>query len=209
VGEEGNYNSSCYVDHTEMDTVYLKVEKKVIEDLPSLPVNRPWKEVNATDLDVMVWSFQGTAQVEEALNLLKELENAKKIHLLNVALIIKDADGKVSLREIKEIDTRDRALAGAITGGLVGLLIGPGGGVIGAAGAAGGRRLSKRVDVGFSEDRLNAFQENLAPNTSAIVLLVEHRWFSTARQALARYGAEFFHQRFTDPADTQPAEKDE
>jgi uncharacterized membrane protein len=198
-----------YVDHTEMDTVYLKVEKKVIEDLPSLPINRPWKEVHATDLDVMVWRFQGTAQVEEALNLLKELENAQKIHLFNVALIMKDADGKVSLREIKEIDSRGRALAGAITGGLVGLLVGPGGGVIGAAGAGGGRRLPKRVEVGFSEDRLIAFQENLAPNTSAIVLLVEHRWFSSARQALARYGAEFFHQRFPDPADTQPADKDE
>lgn len=199
----------AYVDHTDVDTVYLKVDKKMIEDLPSFLVNRPRKEDNATDLDVMVWSFQGTAQVDEALNLLKELENVKKIHLFNVAFIIKDSDGKVSLREIKEIDTRGRTLADAITVGLIGLLIGPGGAVIGAAGAEGGRRLSKRVDVGFSEDRLNAFQENLAPNTSAIVLLIEHRWFSTTRQALANYGVEFFHQRFTDSADTQPPEKDE
>jgi hypothetical protein len=65
------------------------------------------------------------------------------------------------------------------------------------------------VEVGFSEDRLIAFQENLASNTSAIVLLVEHRWFSTARQALARYGAEFFHQCLTDLPETQTGEQDE
>lgn len=199
-----------YVERVEMDMVYLKVEKKVIEDLPSLPVNRPWKEVSATDLDVMVWSFQGTAQADEALNKLEELETTKKIQLFNVALITKEAHGKVSLREIKEINTRGTALAGAIAGGLVGLLIGPGGAVIGAAaGAAGGRQLAKRVDVGFSDDRLNAFQENLAPNTSAIVLLVEHRWYSTARQALAHYDAEFFHQRLTDQPETQPVEQNE
>lgn len=189
------------VDHVDPDTVYLNVDKKTIDNLPSLPVNRPWKEVDAADLDLMVWSFEDMDQAEEALKTLKSLEKSKQIHLLNVAVIVKGMDGKVSLREMKEVETRRGTLTGAISGGLVGLLIGPGGAIIGAAaGAAAGRRSAKQVEVGISNERLKAFQEAMPDGSSAIVLIIEHRWFETARQALAGSRHRFFHQRLTDVA---------
>jgi uncharacterized membrane protein/sporulation protein YlmC with PRC-barrel domain len=188
-----------YVDHADPDTVYLKMEKEAIDKLPSIPLNRPWKEVDATDLDLMVWSFDGVELAEAALDALKALERNNQITLLNVALITKGTDGKVSLREIKEVDTRRGTVTGAIAGGLAGLLIGPGGAIIGAAvGAAAGRNSARRVEVGVSKDKLQAIQEDIPKGSSALVLIIEHRWYATVRQAIARFDHDFIHQRLTD-----------
>jgi len=199
-----------FIERVDLDTVYLRVDKKVIDDLPSLPVNRPWNEVKATDLDLMVWSFSGMAQAEEAFKVMKDLEKEKQIELLNVAVITKGMDRKVSLRESKEIDPRHGTLSGAITGGLVGLLIGPGGAIIGAVGgAAAGRKSAKKAEVGVSNDRLKAFQDDMPLGSSAIILLVEHRWFEAVLQSLARFDHGFFYQRLTDVGTDQPVEPGE
>ena len=188
-----------FIERVDPDTVYLKVDKRAIDNLPTLPVNRPWEEVKATDLDLMAWSFGGMDQAEEAFKVLKDLEKDRRVELLNVAVITKGMDAKVSLRESKELDTRRSTLSGAITGGLVGLLIGPGGAIIGAAGgAAAARRSAKKVEVGVSNERLKAFQEDMPRGSSAIILLVEHRWFETVRHSLARFEHKFFHQRLAD-----------
>jgi uncharacterized membrane protein/sporulation protein YlmC with PRC-barrel domain len=188
-----------FVERTDMDTIYLNASKRTIDDLPSLPLNRPWKEVNPADLELMAWSFKGMEQAEQAFKVLKKMEKNKQIDLLNVALITKGMDGKVSLREIKEIDTQRGMIGGAIAGGLVGLLVGPGGAIIGAAGGAvAGRKSAKGVDVGVSNDKLKPFQEDMPDGSSAIVLIVEHRWYAAIRQALAGFDPEFFHQRLTD-----------
>ena len=118
-------------------------------------------------------------------------------------------DVEVSLREVKEVDARRGTIGGAITGGLVGLLIGPGGAVIGAAGGAvAGRKSAKKVEVGVSDQKLKAFQEDMPIGTSAIILLVEHRWFEAVRQSLAGFDHKFFHQRLTEVEPDQPAESD-
>ena len=198
------------IEQVDPDTIYLRADKKVIDNLPSLPVSRPWNEVKATDLDLMVWSFSGMAQAEEAFKVLKSLEKDRQVELLNVAVITKGMDGMVSLRESKEVNTRRGSLGGAITGGLVGLLIGPAGAIIGAAsGAAIGKRSSNNVEVGVSKERLKAFQEKMALGSSAIILLVEHRWFETFRQSLSQFEHNFFHQRLTDIESDYLAKPDE
>ena len=67
------------IDRLEAETIHLKVEKEKISQLPSLPVKRNWNEVDATDLELMVWVYQGLdlakrtyQQVEE---LCKQLSN--------------------------------------------------------------------------------------------------------------------------------------
>ena len=42
------------IEQVDPDTIYLKADKIVIDNLPSLPVSRPWNEIKATDLDLMV-----------------------------------------------------------------------------------------------------------------------------------------------------------
>jgi len=186
------------VERSEPDTIYLKADKKYIDGLPSIPINRPWKEVGAADLDLMVWSFNGVSQADEALKKLKELEEALPGGFVNVIQVIKGLDGKVSYRQEKEVRTRGGVISGAVTGGLLGMLIGPGGAIVGAAlGAAAGQQAAKNVDIGVSKDRIQAFQDNMPLGTAAIGLVLEHRWYEAARKSLAGFDTELFHQRLT------------
>lgn len=186
------------IERAELDAVFLQVDRKFINDLPSSPVNRPWKEVNAADLELMAWNFNALSQADEARKLLMDLEKSRQMEFLNLAIITKTIDGKVTVREVKEIRTRRGAFDGAIAGGLIGLLIGPGGAAAGTdQGAAAGKITAMQAEVGASQDKLQAFQEAMAPGTSAIVILVEHRWYETARQSLASYTHKFFHQRLS------------
>ena len=68
-------------------------------------------------------------------------------------------------------------------------MIGPVALVAGAlAGGAAGKKSAKKVEVGFSEEKLRKLNESLAPGGSALVLVVEHRWFNTLQVELAENG---------------------
>jgi uncharacterized membrane protein len=93
----------------------------------------------------------------------------------NAAVLVKDKDGKTSLRELGDVDVKGGRLMGAITGGLVGLLGGPVGAVVGAAAGAGvGGLAAKKIDTGFSQEFIETFQERLQPGNSALIVVIEH-----------------------------------
>jgi uncharacterized membrane protein len=51
--------------------------------------------------------------------------------------------------------------------------------------------------VGFSEAKLRKLNESLAPGGSALVLLVEHRWYSTLQTELTEQGGQLIHERLS------------
>jgi len=88
---------------------------------------------------------------------------------------------------------------GAITGGLVGLLAGPGGAVIGAlAGLAAGGAAGKHIDEGFSDKFLENLEQYLQPGKAAVILLMEHQWAQPASVAMSGQGGYVFQQTITD-----------
>ena len=64
-----------YIDRYYQNTVYLKFSKADVNRLPSIDVNRAWKDIHFTDIQLMVWMFDNLEGGEEALG---ELKNQPK-----------------------------------------------------------------------------------------------------------------------------------
>lgn len=80
---------------------------------------------------------------------------------------------------------------GAITGGLIGMLAGPGGALAGAAavGAIGGL-LGADEDAAFDDPKLDAFAESLERDTSAVILVGENSTLADFWTAVEPFGGE-------------------
>jgi uncharacterized membrane protein len=187
------------IDHGDTNTIYLKLDKAGIEQLPSLPLNRPWNEVYATDLELMVWVYEAGDQGQKALGQAQELGKQYAIELLNATLLEKDQKGEMHVREDKQVHSKGRVALGIALGGLAGLVIGPVAlvaGVIG--GAVAGKKSAKKVEVGFSEEKLRSLNDCFAPGGSALILIVEHRWFNTLQLEMAGTDGQLIHERLSD-----------
>jgi uncharacterized membrane protein len=113
--------------------------------------------------------------------------------------LVKDQAGTVSVVDTREIDPKKGRVLGAVTGGLIGLLAGPGGAVVGAlAGLGAGGAAGKRIDEGFSNEFLENLQGYLKPGSAAVILLVEHQWRHSAAASLAGQEGFVFQQPLTD-----------
>jgi uncharacterized membrane protein/sporulation protein YlmC with PRC-barrel domain len=187
------------VDRMEEEIVHLNITKEQLNELPSLPVKRTWNEVVATDLELMVWVFQGEKSADQSLDKVNELSKQYKLEVLNAAVLTKDSKGKVKVHEQKKVASKGKVALGVALGGLAGLLIGPLALVAGAiAGGAAGKKAARKVEVGFSEDKLRRINESLASDGSALFLIVEHRWFNTLELGLAETGGQLIHERLSD-----------
>jgi len=140
-------------------------------------------------VQVIVAAFNDLNGASQALTSLKEAKKERLIEIEDAAVLTKDSDGKVRIKETADMRAGKGATIGAIAGGVVGLLAGPvgwaalGGGVIGGLAA-------KLHDSGFPDDRLRQLAEGLTPDSSALVAVIDHRWVADLERELARQGAD-------------------
>jgi uncharacterized membrane protein len=187
------------IDRLENEIIHLKIEKAKINELPSLPVKRTWNEVVATDLELMVWVFKEEDLADKALDKIQELGKQYSLDVLNATVLKKDMNGETHIHEQKKVPSKRKVALGLVLGGLAGLVIGPVALVAGAiVGARAGKKSAKKVEVGFSEEKLRKLNDSLVPGGSALVLLVEHRWFDTLQMGLAENGGQLIHERLSD-----------
>jgi uncharacterized membrane protein len=182
-------------------TIYLKLDKESIELMPAVQARRHYskKEINVLDIQLLVVTFDEADKADEAQRLLKPLSDKGVIDLRNIAVLVKEQDGKTTLKETADVDAKHGALFGAVVGGLVGLLGGPAGVVLGAAaGAATGRVTADKIDRGFSDEYLEEVQGALQPGSSALVTLVEGTSVDKVAEALADLNGQLVRQQLTD-----------
>src|SRR5258707_4381608 len=126
-------------------------------------------------VQVIVAAFNDLNGASQALTSLKEAKKERLIEIEDAAVLTKDADGKVRIKETADMRAGKGATIGAIAGGVVGLLAGPvgwaalGGGVIGGLAA-------QLHDSGLPDDPLRQLGQRLTPDSSALVGLIYHRW---------------------------------
>lgn len=178
--------------------VQLNVDQETISSMLAIPTR---DALNLNDTSLAIITFVETGQ---AKSFLEALQKEKSIQFSNAAVLVKESDGKASLREVRDLDNRRGAVFGAITGGLMGLLGGPVGVVVGAAtGAATGGVAAGKIDMGFPDEYLKKLQAGLQPGSSALVVLLSKEQASKLAEAAAASGGEFMEQELTQEILTQ------
>ena len=101
-------------------------------------------------------SADGKELNEALVDIAEDAERAGSINLIDGAVIVHKADGKVQFEETADPSGKKWAKRGAIAGGVVGLIFPPS--IIGTAvvGAAGGGIWGKVRDKGFKDEDLRA-----------------------------------------------------
>jgi|SRR5690348_4093730 len=153
-------------------------------------------------VQVIVAAFNDFDGASKALETLQEAKHDEVIGIQDAAVITKDADGKVKIKETADMRAGKGATIGAVAGGVVGLLAGPVGWAALGGGALGGLAAKMR-DGGFPDDRLKQLAEGLTPNSSALVAVIDHRWVADVEQELAREQADVVTQALRDDIQKQ------
>jgi uncharacterized membrane protein len=163
-------------------------------------------EKSAVPVQLIVSAFNNEDAANEALNALKKAKKEKLIAIKDAAVLYRDDNDKLHIKEQGDLTGGQGALFGGALGLTWGILTGPGALLAGAAGAAIGGLASKLIDSGFDDERLKTIGESLKPGTSAIVALVEHKWVDELARQMKEAGADVFTASISEEITKQLAE---
>jgi uncharacterized membrane protein len=136
--------------------------------------------------EMVVIAFEDEYKADEVLNALKQMDVEATVELKSAAVVKRDAEGKVRIKETKDFDARQGALGGAVAGGLLGLLTGRF--LVGAiVGAAGGAAAGHGIDMGLNDEYLKSVGESLGLGSSAIVALIAFERVERAMEELDKF----------------------
>ena len=141
-------------------------------------------------VQLIVAAFQDERSADQALKMLKDAKREKLIGIVDAAVLRKDAQGKLHIKETADMGGGKGAAIGGVAGAAIGLIAGPVLVVPVAVGALIGGLAAKLSDSGFKNERLRTLGESLKPGSSAIVAVVEHQWVAQVQQAMAEAGAD-------------------
>lgn len=142
---------------------------------------------------ILISVFDTEEAAYEGVRALKDLHGEGDITMYASAVIAKDAQGQVAVRE-----AADRGpvgtLVGVVTGGLVGLLGGPVGVAVGAYVGGTGGILYDLFTAGFDADIVDDVSAALTPGKAAVVADVDEYWITPVETRLGILGATTFRQ---------------
>ena len=119
---------------------------------------------------LIVVSFDHFDDARSAIRTLRALEGEERIAFEDTALIERDPDGGIHVKNEVSGTTETAAAVGAVIGGVVGFAFPPAGALLGAgAGAAIGSILDRGVNSRFIDD----MKKTLTPGRSALMLVVK------------------------------------
>lgn len=136
--------------------------------------------------DLIAIAYDDIFKAEEVRLTLAKLQKEHLIELDDAAVVVKDKEGKVKLKQAINLTA-----AGATSGGFWGLLIGTlflvplFGAAVGAATGAIGGALS---DIGVDDDFMRELGETLQPETSALFILVRKVTPDKVLDEVSKYG---------------------
>src|SRR4051794_14236048 len=125
------------------------------------------------NIQVFVASYDNETGANQSLKDFQAMHREGSIDLIDAAVVVRDADGKVKFEETADPSGKKWAKRGAIAGGLVGLIFPPS--IIASAVIAGGAGgiWGKIRDKGFKDEDLKEVGESMEPGSSAIIAIAE------------------------------------
>jgi uncharacterized membrane protein len=137
---------------------------------------------------ILISVFDTEQSAFEGVAALKDLHQAGDITMYASAVIAKDTEGHVDVRQAADrgpIGT----LVGVVTGGLVGLLGGPVGVAVGAYVGGTGGVLYDLFTAGFDTDVVDDVSAALTPGKAAVVADIDEYWVTPVETRLGEMGA--------------------
>lgn len=147
-----------------------------------------------TPIDLIVAKYIHEMEAERARADLKAFD----AQIIDLATIVKDQDGNLTVNDRDDLDKIEGKNMGALVGGLIGLAFGPAG-LIGAAigigtgiaaGSITGRFVASQVDTGISDNVLRKMTHDLAPTSSAILIVCEENVGDQIMETLGAHKAD-------------------
>ncbi len=121
---------------------------------------------------VVVATFEDEATAQDALRVVQEAHHEKQLKFIAYAIVRRDADDKLHVKETGD----PGGVAGAVSGGALGLAVGLLAGPVGLAAVAGavmGGVAMKWFDSGVKNAEIRAAGESLKSGMAALVVLPE------------------------------------
>ena len=148
---------------------------------------------------LVVVTFDNAEEAGQVLETLRSAQQADYLSLDDSAVVVKDEEGKIHVK-----NEMDRGIKiGAIGGGLLGLLIGgiffPVAGLL--VGALAGTVVGKSADLGIDQNFVKEVSEDLQPGTSAIFFIVREANPNLTLAALRPYKGTVRHTTFPPTAE--------
>ncbi len=135
--------------------------------------------------------FDDEDAAKEALKALSEAHKHEDLPLDGAAVVTRDEEGKIHLKEVGDTHAKKGAGVGALIGGAVGALFGPlgiiGGGAIGAY---YGSIIAATVDEGIPNEALEEIAAMLPEDGSALVALTSEADARAVEKKLAELGGQ-------------------
>jgi len=138
-------------------------------------------------VQVFVATFDNETEAKESLEDFKEMEKQGSIKVIDAAVVVRGADGKVRTEETGDPSTKRWTGRGAIAGGLVGLIFPPSLIVSAAVGGGAGAIWGKVRDKGFKDEDLKEIGDSMEPGTSAIIAIAEDHVIEQLENGLEGY----------------------
>ena len=120
---------------------------------------------------ILIVTFNDMEKADKAYDSLEQWQKENLIEIGDAVVLVKDEGGKVKVHETHEFTSKKGAVWGGAAGAIVGLMVGgPIGGLV--LGAAAGGLLAKGIDVGVSNEEIEAVEEAMNDASSAIALQI-------------------------------------
>ena len=145
--------------------------------------------------ELIAIAYDDMFKAEEVRLTLAKLQKEHLIELGDAAVVVKDTEGKVQLKQAVNLTGM-----GAVSGGFWGLLIGtlffmPLAGL--AVGAATGAISGALTDIGVNDDFMRELAETMSPGTSALFILVRKFTPDKVLEEIAPYGGKVLRTSLT------------
>lgn len=153
---------------------------------------------------IVVVVFDSESKAYEGSLALQELQNEGSINLYAKAVIARDANGTLTVKQEGDMGPMGTAV-GLLTGSLLGALGGPIGLVIGAGAGTYGGMLYDLAQLGVGEDYLYEVGKSLLPGKAAVVAEVWENWMLPVDTKMEGLGGVVFRTTRIDVVDEQIA----
>ena len=149
---------------------------------------------------MLVVIFDNETKAYEGTAALRDLERDGSIAVYAGAVVVKNADGTIGVKQVDDLDPIG-TLVGTSVGGLIGLVAGP---VGMAVGAAAGLTLGAFADIAnlrVGDDFVEDVSQSLTPNKVAVIAEIEEGWVTPVDTRMEALGGSVIRRGLSEMRD--------